>query len=275
LAERSLLSALFANESAGGQNIANTHEGTSSGQAQGYFQITTGTWDEFGGQQYAPNPLKASYAEQAAIASKIPLSRWDSSTIARMRATGYPVNPHATLGQNLASNGESFSDFNPGTGQYAAVKGAPPSKGAPIAVADAQTPPQPQTAAPPNMGSMLGQALGNVASPPSGGGGGMNNAMLAQAAPPAPGPQMAFKAAADDAAQASNLTAGGPSGAGAPGQPGTGAAGMTGLLGLMADPTAQTPIQEPTDMPMVGMSGLLYGGGAGLGVRRPAVTRLT
>ena len=72
MAERSLLSALFANESAGGQNIANTHEGTSSGQAQGYFQITTGTWDEFGGQQYAPNPLKASYAEQAAIASKIP-----------------------------------------------------------------------------------------------------------------------------------------------------------------------------------------------------------
>jgi hypothetical protein len=271
LAERSLLSALFANESAGGQNIANTTQGTSSGQAQGYFQITTGTWDEFGGQQYAPNPLKASYAEQAAIASKIPLSRWDSTTIARMKATGYPVNPHATLGQNLAANGESFSDFNPGTGQYAAAKGAP-AKGAPIAVAQAQT--QPQTAAPPNMGSMIGQALGNAASPPSGGGG-MNTAMLAQAAPPAPGPQLAFRAAADDAAQASQLTAGGPPGMGAPGQPGTGAGGMTGLLGLMADPNAQTPIQMPTDVPMTGMSGLLYGGGAGLGIRRPAVTRLT
>jgi len=50
---------------------------------------------------------------------------------------------------------------------------------------------------------------------------------------------------------------------------------MTGLLGLMADPNAQTPIEGPTDMPMTGMSGLLYSGGAGLGVRRPAVTRLT
>ena len=145
--------------------------------------------------------------------------------------------------------------------------GSAAGAGAPIA---AQTP---QTAAPPSMGSMIGQALGSMASPSLGGGG--NNAMLAQAAPPAPGPQMAFRAAADDAANAANLTAGGPPGSGAPGQPGTGAAGMTGLLGLMADPNAQTPIQEPTDMPMVGMSGLLYGGGAGLGVRRPAVTRLT
>jgi hypothetical protein len=273
LAESSLLSALLANESGGGHNIANTHEGTSSGQAQGYFQITTGTWDEFGGQQYASNPLNASYAQQAAIASKIPLSRWDSSTLARMRATGFNINPHATLGENLASNGESFSDFNPGTGQYAASKGAP--KGAPIAVAGAQTQPQPQpqTAAPPSMTSMIGQALGGIASP--GGGGGMNNAMLAQAAPPAPGPQMAFRAAADDAAQASNLTAGGPPGAGAAAQPGAGPGGMTGLLGLMADPTAQSQVQLPTDTPMVGMSGLLYGGGAGLGVRHPAVTRLT
>ena len=68
---------------------------------------------------------------------------------------------------------------------------------------------------------------------------GATTAALAQAAPPAPGPQMAFRAAADDAAQASNLTAGGPPGAGAAGQPGTGAAGMAGLLGLMQDPNSQ------------------------------------
>ena len=268
MAENTLLAALLANES-GGRNINNTTQGTSSGQAQGYFQITTGTWDEFGGRQYAPNPQAATYAEQAAIASKIPLLRWDSSTLARMRATGYNINPHATLGENLASNGESFSDFNPGTGTYAVAKGAP-AKGAPIEVAQAQTP---QTAAPPNMTSMIGQALGSMASP--GGGGGMNNAAMAQAAPPAPGPQMAFRAAADDAANASNLTAGGPSGASAAGQPGTGPGGMTGLLGLMTDPTAQSQVQLPTDVPMTGMSGLLYSGGAGLGIRRPAVTRLT
>lgn len=141
--------------------------------------------------------------------------------------------------------------------------------GSPV-VAFAQTP---QTAAPPNIGSMLGQALAGVAAP--GGGGGMDNSMMAQAAPAAPGPQLAFRAAADDAAQASNLTAGGPPVSGATGQPGAGAGGMTGLLGLMADPTAQSQVQTPTDMPMVGMSGLLYSGGAGLGIRRPAVTRLT
>lgn len=272
MAENTLLAALLANES-GGRNIANTTQGTSSGQAQGYFQITTGTWDEFGGQKYAPTPLQASYAQQAAIASQIPLRRWDSSTIARMRATGHDFDISKTLGQNLAANGESFSDFNPGTREFAASKGAPASSkgGAPV-IAVAQTP---QTAAPPNMGSMIGQALGGMAAPASGGGEGLNNAMLAQAAPAAPGPQLAFRAAADDAAQASQSVAGGPSASGAVGQPGTGVAGMTGLLGLMSDPNTQNQLQMPTDVPMTGMSGLLYGGGAGLGVRRPAVTRLT
>lgn len=271
MAESTLLSALLANES-GGRNIANTTQGTSSGQAQGYFQITTGTWNEFGGQKYAPTPMQATYAEQAAIASQIPLRRWDSSTIARMRATGRPFDISKTFGQNLVANGESFSDFNPGTREFA--RGSSGKPGAPV-IAVAQTQAAPQTAAPPNMGSMLGQALAGVSSPASGGGEGLNNAMLAQAAPAAPGPQLAFRAAADDAANASNLTAGGPSAAGATGQPGTGAAGMTGLLGLMTDPNTQSPIETPTDVPMVGMSGLLYGGGAGLGVRRPAVTRLT
>jgi Phage tail lysozyme len=142
-----------------------------------------------------------------------------------------------------------------------------------VAAAGAPAAQTPQTAAPPSMGSMIGQALAGM-SAPSGGGGG-NNAMMAQAAPAAPGPQLAFRAAADDAANASNLTAGGPPGSGAPGQPGAGPGGMTGLLGLMQDPNAQSPIQGPTDVPMTGMSGLLYNGGAGLGVRRPAVTRLT
>jgi len=174
---------------------------------------------------------------------------------------GSPTEGMRLANAQAVASGNFPAGGNVSTGSAAAAPGAP-----------VQTV---QTAAPPSMGSMLGQALAGISTPSGGGGGGMNNAMLAQAAPPAPGPQMAFRAAADDAAQASNLTAGGPSGAGAPGQPGTGAAGMTGLLGLMADPNAQTPIQEPTDMPMVGMSGLLYGGGAGLGVRRPAVTRLT
>ena len=69
----------------GGRNIPNVHQGTSSGQAQGYNQITTGTWNEFGGQQYAPDPLHATPEQQNAIAAKIPLSRWDPKTLDYLR----------------------------------------------------------------------------------------------------------------------------------------------------------------------------------------------
>jgi hypothetical protein len=102
-----LLDALLKNES-GGRNVANTTQGTSSGQAQGYFQITTGTWNDFGGQQFAPTPLQATYDQQAAIAAKIPLKRWDESTVAMMKATGKPIDTNRTLGENLTANGESF-----------------------------------------------------------------------------------------------------------------------------------------------------------------------
>jgi len=110
-----LLGALFQNES-GGRNVPNVHEGTSSGQAQGYFQITTGTWNDFGGQKYAPTPLQASYAQQAEIASRIPLKRWDESTVAKMRATGRAIDPNKTLGENLALNGEGFGSSPDGAG---------------------------------------------------------------------------------------------------------------------------------------------------------------
>jgi hypothetical protein len=114
-----LLGALLRNES-GGRNIANTHEGTSSGQAQGYFQITTGTWKDFGGGKYASNPLGASYDQQAEIAAKIPLKRWDSSTLAAMRNTGLPIDPNRTLGENLAMHGEGFGGGARDGGQGAA-----------------------------------------------------------------------------------------------------------------------------------------------------------
>ena len=119
-----LLDALLRNES-GGRNIANTDEGTSSGQAQGHFQITTGTWRDFGGGKYAPTPLGATYEQQADIASKIPLKRWDPSTIAAMRATGLPVNPNQTLGQNLGGNFDSskYGLGVPGTGITSYPKG--------------------------------------------------------------------------------------------------------------------------------------------------------
>jgi hypothetical protein len=117
-----LLEALFGNES-GGRNVANTTQGTSSGQAQGYFQITTGTWNDFGGTKYAPTPLQATYAQQAEIASKIPLKRWDESTVAKMRATNKPIDPNKTLGENLAANGEVFGAASPTEAGKARVSG--------------------------------------------------------------------------------------------------------------------------------------------------------
>src|SRR4029077_10384990 len=60
----------------GGRNIPNVHQGTSSGQAQGFNQITTGTWNEFGGTRYASDPLHATAEQQNEVASRIPLRRW-------------------------------------------------------------------------------------------------------------------------------------------------------------------------------------------------------
>lgn len=103
----SILGALLKNES-GGRNVANTHQGTSSGQAQGYFQITTGTWDEFGGRKYAPTPLGATPKQQWDIAQRIPLRRWDKSTLAAMRNTGKVIDPSRTLGENASMHNEDF-----------------------------------------------------------------------------------------------------------------------------------------------------------------------
>ena len=120
---RTFLQAVLHNES-GGRNIPNVHQGTSSGQAQGYFQITTGTWREFAQKagidlgRY-PNALSAPYDVQARVANVIPFKRWDESTVAAARAAGRRVDPNATFGENLAMNGESFADFSPGaTNQY-------------------------------------------------------------------------------------------------------------------------------------------------------------
>jgi hypothetical protein len=89
----------------GGSNIANVHQGTSSGQAQGYNQITTGTWKEFGGLAFAPTPLEATKEQQDAVAAKIPLKRWDPKTLAYLQQKGFKIDPGKTLGENIALNG--------------------------------------------------------------------------------------------------------------------------------------------------------------------------
>ena len=88
----------------GGRNIPNTTQGTSSGQAQGFNQITTGTWKEFGGLAYAPTPLQATQDQQNAIAAKIPLRRWAPETRTYLRNNGFTVDDNATLADNIAAN---------------------------------------------------------------------------------------------------------------------------------------------------------------------------
>lgn len=110
----------------GGRNIPNTTQGTSSGQAQGYNQITTGTWNEFGGTAYAPDPLHATLDQQNAIAAKIPMGRWDPKTLAYLQGQGFKIDPKQTLGENIAMNGGGAPP-TPGTTLNSApvVAGAP------------------------------------------------------------------------------------------------------------------------------------------------------
>ena len=110
----------------GGSNIANTHQGTSSGQAQGYNQITTGTWREFGGLAYAPTPLQATLEQQNAIAAKIPLGRWAPETLAFLRNSGFSLNPKATLADNIAANHGTLGVAPP---PHTPTPGTPPPPG--------------------------------------------------------------------------------------------------------------------------------------------------
>jgi hypothetical protein len=97
----------------GGKNVPNTHQGTSSGQAQGFNQITTGTWSEFGGTKFAPDALHATKEQQDAIASSIPLKRWAPETLNYLRGQGFKLDPGKTLGENIAMNGGAVPSGGP------------------------------------------------------------------------------------------------------------------------------------------------------------------
>ena len=100
----------------GGRNINNTTQGTSSGQAQGFNQITTGTWDEFGGRKYAANPQAATEEQQNAVAMQIPLKRWAPETLAYLEKQGFKLDRNATLAQNIAANGGGSTAGGGGVG---------------------------------------------------------------------------------------------------------------------------------------------------------------
>ena len=116
------------NAESGGKNIANTTQTTSSGQAQGAFQITTGTWNDFGGKKYADTPLQASVSQQFEIAKGIPLKRWAAPTINALKAAGFKVDLDKTLGENIAMNdGTAPGGAAPGGG--APASGSSPGGG--------------------------------------------------------------------------------------------------------------------------------------------------
>jgi Transglycosylase-like domain len=227
MAERTLLQALFANESAG-KNVDNTTQGTSSGQAQGYFQITTGTWDEFGGKKFADVPHDATYEQQAEIASQIPLHRWDHTTIDRMRATGLPVDTSKTLGQNLALNNEKTSDFNPKDRSYK----PPTTEVAANTSAPSTTPAQP------TLGSMLGSAFADL----EGGGGGGYFSSGSQFADPEDVPSSPSLAAQTNFTASSNPV---------PAQFSGGAPGLGSQLGLLAAAPPTGDLLNPNVAPSI------------------------
>lgn len=112
----------------GGRNISNTTQGTSSGQAQGYDQITTGTWREFAPQigvdlSRFPTAISAPLNVQRAVAENIPLERWDPKTLNYLRNKGYSVQPNLTLGQNIANNGGNPFNTQSGSASGAGVPG--------------------------------------------------------------------------------------------------------------------------------------------------------
>ena len=124
-----------------GSNIPNTHQTTSSGQAQGYDQITTGTWRDFAPAAGVdlgkyPNPLTAPQSIQRQVAQTIPMHRWDPKTLNGLIKAGFTVDPNRTLGQNIALNGGApagridpstmSDDSDPLAAATAALKNAPP-----------------------------------------------------------------------------------------------------------------------------------------------------
>lgn len=66
----------------GGKNINNSTFPKST--ASGYYQIINGTWKAFGGLEFAPRAINASFAEQTIVANRIfaanpSLSDWNAS----------------------------------------------------------------------------------------------------------------------------------------------------------------------------------------------------
>lgn len=119
---RSILSTILRVES-GGRNVPqslgtrdiNNNYGQGGGDpAQGYYQITGGTWRDFGGDKTGhKSAIDAPYATQLQIAQNIPVARWGPTTQQALRSAGYEPKPGETLGQMLARYNEDPTATRP------------------------------------------------------------------------------------------------------------------------------------------------------------------
>jgi hypothetical protein len=110
-----ILSTIMGVESGGGHNVTQGNIGDINNRtgdlAQGYFQITGGTWAQFGGLNTGYQSAKdAPYAVQLQIAQNIPVSRWGPDTQSALNAAGYSPQRGQTLGQLMAANGETGTE---------------------------------------------------------------------------------------------------------------------------------------------------------------------
>lgn len=129
-----ILSTIMGVESGGGHNVTqslgtrdvNNNYGAGGGDpAQGYFQITGGTWAQFGGLQTGYTQAnQAPYAVQLQVAQNIPVARWGPATQNALSAAGYSTSRGQTLGQLMAANGENGSETVAADGSTLSGSGA-------------------------------------------------------------------------------------------------------------------------------------------------------
>lgn len=116
---------------ASGTNAPHSYATTSSGMARGYFQITDGTWKDFGGLATGyKTAYDAPYAVQKQIADKIPMNRWAPETLNKMQKAGYVIYPTKTLAENAALNNDTgaggpVNDISPAGTDASVAQGAP------------------------------------------------------------------------------------------------------------------------------------------------------
>ncbi len=111
-------------ESSGGLNTYNPTS-TSSGNAMGFYQITTGTWNDFAPQagvslDQFPNPNSAPLDVQTQVANQIPLSRWAGSTVSAVQQQFPGIDTSQPLGVLAAQTG---GDSGPDLGAMSVLMG--------------------------------------------------------------------------------------------------------------------------------------------------------